>query len=596
MEDRETPSPKNTAKGPGKNGSDERKSVPKETSIKTRPVQLLIAPRKVGDVAPMAADVLLNALAAYPDVRIVKHIRPSAFGALSTGSGTADDVVVAETSPERAAAIQNSAGNAIVVERNVRLRHLGMAIPGNPNGDIHETVIPTGIGLPGTAANSVAVTFKVTDAGGQGIAACEVFCYSGGFPATALTGADGAATVNLPQSTIHSIDFVYVKPRADFWEKWIIRPVLDIDSFNVLTLQPLSSFAPAGFPGNPFFGWGEKTMNLDQQQLTGAGARIGIIDSGCDNTHPALTHVQSGVDYTNIDNAGNADTTTWVNDEICHGTHCAGVICGNGNGGIRGFAPAADVHALKLFPGGRFDSLVSAIKYAIDHQFDVVNCSLGTPESSEVVQSWMERARQAGVAVVVAAGNSSGPVQFPATAPGVLAVSAFGRQGAYPDDTYHAQTVPVGVSGTIGVNGIFAPKFTCHGPEIDVCGPGVAIISSVPGGGYAAWDGTSMAAPHITGLVALLAAHHPEFSNKNAPRNAARVDRLFQTIIGSATGVGLDPTYAGSGVPDTVTAVSGGITVNPNSIGIDVQELTKLIQTVVMTTVNPVRQRSATLM
>jgi subtilisin family serine protease len=164
----------------------------------------------------------------------------------------------------------------------------------------------------------------------------------------------------------------------------------------------------------------------------------------------------------------------------------------------------------------------------------------------------MERARQAGVAVVVAAGNSSGPVQFPASLSNVFCVSAVGQQGDFPADTYHQQTIPSG-PGVIGVNGIFAARFSCFGPQVKVCGPGVAIISSVPGGGYAAWDGTSMAAPHIAGLAALVAAQ-PRFSTLT--RNAAKVDLLFQTILGSAANVGLDSLHAGAGLPSAPLALN----------------------------------------
>lgn len=106
----------------------------------------------------------------------------------------------------------------------------------------------------------------------------------------------------------------------------------------------------------------------------------------------------------------------------------------------------------------------------------------------------------------------------------------------------------------IGVNGIFSPKFTCYGPQVRVCGPGVAIISSVPGGGYAAWDGTSMAAAHLTGLTALIAAHHPAFANKAVPRNADWVDRLFQVVMSAASSIGLNQAYAGVGLPSMANA------------------------------------------
>jgi subtilisin family serine protease len=255
---------------------------------------------------------------------------------------------------------------------------------------------------------------------------------------------------------------------------------------------------------------------------------------------------------------------------MSHGTHCAGIITGNGHQGIRGFAPEAEVHALKLFPGGKFDDLISSLKYCIDNRIDVVNCSLGSDQNSEIVFQWMERARQAGVAVVVAAGNSSGPVQFPAVLPNVLCVSAVGQDGNYPADTFHQQTMPNATLGLIGVNGLFAARFSCYGPQVKVSGPGVAIISSVPGGGYAAWDGTSMAAPHVTGLLALVAAH-PAFAAM--PRNANRVDRLFQAVIGGAVATGLDALHGGAGIPSLARALS----LTPQPAQADVNDIVKSV-------------------
>jgi subtilisin family serine protease len=81
----------------------------------------------------------------------------------------------------------------------------------------------------------------------------------------------------------------------------------------------------------------------------------------------------------------------------------------------------------------------------------------------------------------------------------------------------------------------------------------VAIISSVPGGGYAAWDGTSMAAPHLTGLLALVAA---DARFAAMPRDAAKVERLFKAVLASATDIGLDRPHGGFGVPSVAAALA----------------------------------------
>jgi subtilisin family serine protease len=280
-----------------------------------------------------------------------------------------------------------------------------------------------------------------------------------------------------------------------------------------------------------------------------------VIDSGAATGHSNLRHLGPGVDIINKD----ADPGTWSQDSLGHGSHCSGVIGGaDPSFGILGFAPEAEIHVCKLFPGGQISHLIEALEYCIEHQIDVVNLSLGMSEPSEALEAQILRAKRFGVACIAATGNSADAVQYPASSPHVLGVAAIGKAGEFPPDSYHTQTM----NGDADAEGYFTARFSCYGPGVDVCAPGVAIVSSVPPNNFAAWDGTSMAAPHVTGLAALVLAHHPAFQGAARAPNADRVDRLFQVIRLSARRITLgEQARIGYGLPDALVALSWSLMV-----------------------------------
>lgn len=513
--------------------------------LQARPRLYLIAPRVVGQFQPMSTDQLAEALTNMPDVKIHRRIKPRGFGALSAGgpgSGIGE-ILVAEMSLERGEALRASAPPHVIVEHNDLLRHAASAPP--------LELLDAHAAVAGADQVSVDVQLRIVDKNGKGIPKASVTVYGQAFPAQGQTDSSGSLTVSVGGGTIDSIRGIYVKPAANFWDRVIMRPQLAEGEVATIELKSLAETFE-GFPRVGMVGWGQRMMGLDQVGIEaaarGAGIRIGIIDSGCDNKHPQLRHVASGADLVS-DDGGEG----WTNDEMSHGTHCAGIIGARSDvqAGIAGFAPAAEVHAFKVFPGGRSSDLIEALDLAIERQIDVLNLSLGSDQPSELIQQKIAAAVESGVVCVVAAGNSAGPVQFPGSLPQSITIAAIGQTGQYPDDSYHATTVsPAGV----GPNGVFSAKFSCFGPQVRLSGPGVAIVSTVPGGGYAAWDGTSMATPHVTGLVALLLAHHPELRGR--PRQG-RVAALWEILQRSATPVVPDPLRGGAGVPSAAAALAG---------------------------------------
>ena len=213
--------------------------------------------------------------------------------------------------------------------------------------------------------------------------------------------------------------------------------------------------------------------------LKGAGVNVGIIDTGIDIDHPDLAaNVKGGVNC--IDPAASFD------DDNGHGSHVAGTVAGVDNTiGVIGVAPSANLYGIKVLNRagrGTTSDIIEGMQWAVSHGMDVVNMSLGTSSYVEAYEIATDAVLDAGVIMVCSAGNS-GPeedtVGYPAAFEGVIAVAA----------TDSSDVIA---------------SFSSRGPEVDVAAPGVSIYSTSKNGGFATMSGTSMAAPHVTGAVALM--------------------------------------------------------------------------------------------
>jgi subtilisin family serine protease len=511
--------------------------------VERRRRRYLVAPtpaRLLGPaVPPVAADVLFEEIKVLPRARFHRVLRRAEGSPGAPPPAMAfPPVAVVELPDEQARALSQIPG--VVVEPDRALSHLRATPVLNRSGESPPVV---------SAGPESRLTFLVQGRDGGALPGASVLVVGGNWPTQGVTGPDGRVTLTVFTEDVNAIEGVCVKPAHGYWDRWIDHPYLTADGDNLITVRRLDEII-ADFPHQQSLGWGQRAMRLAEVPPTfrGAGARIAIIDSGVAADHPDLKgQINAGVDLVE------PGAAAWSVDVVGHGTHCAGVIAGVDNGaGILGFAGDAEIHSCRIFPGGRFSDLIETLDYCVEAEIDVVNLSIGARGGSLLVSQKITQAREAGVACVAAAGSTGDGVHFPASLPTVLTVAAIGQLATFPADSYHATQL----AGPPDARGFFSPRFTCAGPEVDVCAPGVAIVSAVPRGDYAAWDGTSAAAPHVTGLAALVLAHRAEFSGPFARRDAARVRRLFEVITSTCQPVAdAAPDRCGAGLPDAPAAL-----------------------------------------
>jgi subtilisin family serine protease len=309
--------------------------------------------------------------------------------------------------------------------------------------------------------------------------------------------------------------------------------------------------------------------------IWGQGVKVAVIDTGIDYVHDQppeleppvvdpefLGNYAGGYDFVN----GDANPM----DDNGHGTHVAGILAAERNWYlVVGVAPQVDLYALKVLAadGSGYESdLILALQWAVDHDIDVVNMSLGTHENVPALQAAVENAAAAGLLMVAASGNT-------VTFQEILYGCAVTYPGAYPQ-----------VLATTFTNANDAlTGYSCTGPEVDFASPGDNIFSPVPVGscqscspnGYLPLSGTSMASPHLAGTVALLLsagladAGTPGRFDDVRNRLCATADVAYgvQTVFGTSTpippGDPRYPSYFGCGVVDAAEAVLG-VTPPPN--------------------------------
>lgn len=487
--------------------------------------------------AQHSMDEVVEYLSRQEHVEVVKRIKLGGSRPFAAKSESVDEVVIARIDESKAQRLRDAAPSHLIIERDALLQRADyFAVPSRST--------PIGMLLP-LQPVATEVSIRIVGAQDQPLARAAVVIDAGGLPAQGLTDESGLARITFLGGTVESVQTLFIRAAANHWDRLIQTPRLS-SGINTVKLRSLAELHPQ-FPSDKLLGWGQRLLGMNPLggHFSGEGIKVGITDSGCDNTHALLKHVAQGKDFT----AG-ATESSWAHDALSHGTHCSGIISASGVGeGVVGCAPGAELHAFKVLPGGRVSDLLAALDECIQRELDLINISVVSPVFSELIAQKLQEARQKGIACIVAAGNNPfGPPLFPATLPGVMTVAAIGKLKEFPADSSHVLSA---IPQLVAPDEIFPASFSSIGPQIDISAPGVAVVSTVPGGGYAAADGTSAAAAHITGLAAVVMAHHPLFQDGPwATRSEQRVHALYELIRASAVPRFFDAQRGGAGVPD----------------------------------------------
>ncbi|MCJ7934577.1 MAG: S8 family serine peptidase [Chryseobacterium sp.] len=272
--------------------------------------------------------------------------------------------------------------------------------------------------------------------------------------------------------------------------------------------------------------WGLKAIGLENANYTGKGIDVCILDTGLETSHPDFSSEE-------IEGKSFIDGQDWNRDPNGHGTHCAGVATGNtrsDTGRYYGIARDCNLKIAKVLADngrGTTSSVIDAIDWAITKKFRILSLSLASPvklddQPSLLFETIGERALENNCLIIAAAGNDSNrpqipqPVSMPANSKSIMAVGAIDSQ------------MKIARFSNAGIN-------PSTGGNINVCAPGVDIISAYPKNAknknnfYYSMSGTSMAAPHVSGLAAL---YMEQFPNKPAKEIWELIENRARPIEG----------------------------------------------------------------
>jgi subtilisin family serine protease len=328
-----------------------------------------------------------------------------------------------------------------------------------------------------------------------------------------------------------------------------------------LMLPPTKESKPLSFEQSELLvcTWGlEYTKALAAWGAYGArgkGVKIGLLDTGVDASHRDLKGRIA--EWAEFDAKGTSLVKSKARDTDEHGTHCAGTLVGgNSSGRLIGMAPDARIAAALVLNGehgGTDAQVLAGIDWIVESKVDVLSLSLGglimDPETPPTYTEAMLTCLELGIPVVAAIGNeghqTTGSPGKDVFALSVGAIDHHGRVAGFSGGRTHI----------IRESDFIAPKYLpLPYSKPDLSAPGVAVLSSVPGGKWKALNGTSMAAPHVAGAIALLLSATSIREKEEGKRRAFVIQDLITGSVDEAGESGQDHRY-GFGTLNVLRAI-----------------------------------------
>ncbi|ELZ10676.1 subtilisin-like serine protease [Halovivax asiaticus JCM 14624] len=324
--------------------------------------------------------------------------------------------------------------------------------------------------------------------------------------------------------------------------------------------EAVSADREPGEPGEYEYTYGLEQINVpevwDGLDVTGQGASVAVLDTGLDADHPEFEGFDAENNWAHFNETGHI-TGDPPTDADGHGTHVAGTVAGGNESGTHiGVAPDTELYAGAVIPDGSGEAaqVLGGMQWAVEQDVDVMSMSLGAAGHRDLYLETIANAHADGTILVASAGNEQeGTTSSPGNDPLSVSVGAsnpsLGIASFSSGELVDTATEYGYSAGTDWPEQYILP---------DVSAPGVSVLSAYPDGEYEHLPGTSMAAPHVSGVVALMVAENPDLTIDEIKNRLVESAEKPPAEIATPAAEALDgqDTRYGHGIVDAYHAVS----------------------------------------